>query len=148
MENKAFEHDVFIAYSSADGLIAQDLARRLTSDGLKVWIDSKMLLSGMPIAMQVDRGLENSRALVLCMSKSAFGKEWRRLEAETFRFRDPLNKGRRFVPLRLDDADIPNPLDQVSYVDWRKKGELSNYSQLLDACTPPKGPNVLNSTDL
>jgi hypothetical protein len=26
------------------------------------------------------------------------------LEAGTFRFRDPLNKERRFIPLRLDDS--------------------------------------------
>jgi hypothetical protein len=32
------------------------------------------------------------------------GSDWAQLEAGTFRFRDPLNKECRFIPLRHDDA--------------------------------------------
>lgn len=43
------------------------------------------------------------------MSAHAFGPNWEQLEAGTFGrgnlpFRDPLKKGRRFLPLRPDDA--------------------------------------------
>ena len=38
------------------------------------------------------------------MSANAFGSDWAQLEAGTFRFRNPLNQERRFIPLRLDDA--------------------------------------------
>jgi hypothetical protein len=93
---------------------------RLRTDGLKVWFDEWVL----PVASVHDRpgedgrsqsaatvakieeGLEHSRVLVLCMSAHAFGSDWAQLEAGTFRFRDPLNKERRFIPLRLDDAPI------------------------------------------
>ena len=52
-----------------------------------------------------DRGRAGAlRVLVLCMSANAFGSDWAQLEAGTFRFRDPLNKQRRFIPLPLDDA--------------------------------------------
>jgi hypothetical protein len=37
------------------------------------------------------------------------GSDWAQLEAGTLRFRDPLNKDRRFIPLRLDDAPIQAP---------------------------------------
>jgi hypothetical protein len=39
-----------------------------------------------------------------CLSAQAFGSDWAQLEAGTFRFRDPLNRERRFIPLRLEDA--------------------------------------------
>lgn len=42
--------------------------------------------------------------VVLCMSANAFGPDWALLESGTFRFRDPLNNERRFLPLHLDDA--------------------------------------------
>ena len=48
----------------------------------------------------IEEGLERCRVLVLCMSANAFGSDWARLESYTFRFRDPLNKERRFIPLR------------------------------------------------
>ncbi len=51
-------------------------------------------------------GLRRSRVLVLCMSANAFGSDWAQLESGTFRFRDPLNRERCFLPLRLDDAFI------------------------------------------
>ena len=42
---------------------------------------------------------ERSRVLVLCMSASVFGSYWAQLESGTFPFRDPLNKGSRFIPI-------------------------------------------------
>src|SRR6185369_13704132 len=73
-------------------------------DGLKVWFDEWVLKAGDSIPAKIEEGLEHSRVLVLCMSANAFGSDWAHLEADTFRFRDPLNKERRFIPLRLDDA--------------------------------------------
>ena len=52
------------------------------------------------------------------MSANAFGSDWAQLESQTFRFRDPLNKERRFLPLRLDDAPIKGSLAQFLYINW------------------------------
>ena len=54
--------------------------------------------------------------LVLCLSANAFGSDWAQLESGTFRFRDPLNKDRRFLPLRLDDAPIKGSLARSPYI--------------------------------
>ncbi len=51
------------------------------------------------------------------MSAQAFGADWAQLERYTFHFGDPLNKERRIIPLRLDDALIPRSLAQFKYVD-------------------------------
>ena len=64
-------------------------------------------------AAKLEAGLEHSRVLVLCMSAHAFDSGWAQLEAGTFRFRDPLNQERRFIPLRLDDAPIKDYVSQV-----------------------------------
>jgi hypothetical protein len=53
------------------------------------------------------------------MSASAFGSDWAQLEAGTFRFRDPLNRERRFIPLRLDDAPIKGSTARFLYINWR-----------------------------
>lgn len=74
--------------------------------------------------------------LVLCMSANAFGADWAQLEAGTFRFRDPLNKNRRFIPLRLDKALIKGSLAQFPYIDWLPKAREQEYAKLLNACRP------------
>jgi hypothetical protein len=52
------------------------------------------------------------------MSANAFGSDWARLEAGTFRFRDPLNNELRGIPLRLDDAPIKSSPAQFLYINW------------------------------
>src|SRR5438045_3090755 len=102
--SESFAYDVFLSYSSRDKEVVRSVAERLRGDGLKVWWDEWEIRAGDSIPSKIEDGLERSRVLVLCMSANAFGSDWSGLEAGTFRFRDPLNKERRFVPLRLDDA--------------------------------------------
>ena len=64
--------------------------------------------------------------LVLFMSAQAFGSDWAQLESGTFRFRDPLNKERRFLPLRLDDAPIKGFLAQFPYIEWLRRSASSS----------------------
>jgi hypothetical protein len=121
-----FQYDVFLSHSAKDKSVVRPLAERLRQDGLKVRFDewecpspsgaregSRRLGEGRgaeadSIPAKIEEGLEYSRVLVLCMSAHAFGSDWVQLESGTFRFRDPLNKERRFIPLRLDDANRNN----------------------------------------
>ncbi|MCE2753773.1 MAG: hypothetical protein LW720_18005 [Pirellula sp.] len=49
----------------------------------------------------------------------AFGSDWAMLESQTFRFRDPLDKQRRLIPIRLDDTQPPESLAQFAYAEGR-----------------------------
>jgi hypothetical protein len=113
-----FSYDVFLSHSAKDKVVVRPLAERLRMDGMKVWFDEWVLKPGDSIPSKVEEGLERSRVLVLCMSANAFGSDWAQLESGTFRFRDPLNKERRFLPLRLDDAPIKGSLAQLLYIKW------------------------------
>src|SRR4029434_4981133 len=90
----------------------------LRADGLQVWFDEWEIRAGDSIPAKIEEGLEHSRVLVLCMSAQAFGSDWTRLESYTFRFRDPLNKERCFIPLRLDAAPIKGSLAPILYIHW------------------------------
>jgi TIR domain len=113
-----FQYDVFLSHSAKDKAVVRDVAERLRQDGVQVWFDEWALKPGDSIPAKIEEGLERSRVLVLCMSAHAFGSDWAQLESGTFRFRDPLNKERRFLPLRLDDAPIKGSLAQFVYINW------------------------------
>lgn len=68
------------------------------------------------------------------MSQHAFGSDWAELESQTFRYRDPLNKARRFIPLRLDDAPVPGSLAQFLFVDWSSPEQEEEFQKLLESC--------------
>jgi hypothetical protein len=125
--------------------VVRPLAERLRADGLKVWFDEWVLKPGDSIPAKIEEGLERSRVLVLCMSANAFGSDWAQLESGTFRFRDPLNKERRFLPLRLDDTPIKGSLAQFLYINWRPADHEQEYPRLLTACRPETDAQTLMS---
>ena len=110
-----FPHDVFLSHSAKDKAVVRPLAERLRADGVKVWFDEWVLKPGDSIPAKIEEGLDRSRVLVLCMSAHAFGSDWAQLVSGTFRFRDPLNKERRFLPLRLDDMPFRGSASHFLY---------------------------------
>jgi hypothetical protein len=134
-----FKYDVFLSHSAKDKAVVRAVAERLRNDGLKVWFDEWVLKAGDSLSLgerarvrasQTEEGLEHSRVLVLGMSANAFGSDWAQLEAGTFRFRDPLNQERRFIPLRLDDAPVKGSPAQFLYTNWLPAGCLHSSTKL------------------
>ncbi len=77
MSDADFTHDVFLSHSSKDKDVVRPTAERLRADGLRVWFDEWVLKPGdsipAKIEAKIEKGLEHSRVLVLCMSAHAFG---------------------------------------------------------------------------
>ena len=136
----SFDFDVFLSHSSKDKPVVREIAARLKKDCVRVWFDEEQIKPGDSIPAKIEEGLERSRVLVLCMSANAFGSDWAQLESGTFRFRDPLNKDRRFLPLRLDEAPIKGYLAQFLYINWRSGALEEEYARLREACRPPARP--------
>src|SRR5437762_3928135 len=137
-----FPYDVFLSHSTKDKGVVREVAQRLRKNGLKVWFDEWVLKPGDSIPAKIEEGLEHSRVLVLCMSANAFGSDWAQLEAGTFRFRDPLNKERRFIPLRLDNAPIKGSLAQFLHINWPLANREQGFAKLFEACRPSVKPPV------
>ena len=123
-----FNYDVFLSHSSKDKDIVRAIVERLRADGLRVWFDEWELRAGDSIPAKIEEGLEASRVLVLCLSANAFGSGWARMESYTFRFRDPLNKERRFIPLGFNEA-----LADAIAVNLLTARERSKNEALADA---------------
>jgi hypothetical protein len=114
------------------------LAARLRDAGLRVWLDEWVIRPGDDIYLSIERGLEASRVLVLCLSQAALRSAWVDLERSATLFRDPSNVGRRFVPLLLDDCVLPDTLRRYKYIDFRTPSDEA-IKKLLEACgsAPP-----------
>lgn len=142
---ETFNYDVFISHSEKDKPAAHELAERLRRDGLRVWPgvfdDEWEIKPGDAILRKIQEGLEQSRTLVLLLSQHASASEWVTFEHHSALFRDPTNQQRRFIPVRLDDAEIQDALKQFAYVDWRQRDD-QQYAILRDACYPPRSADT------
>ena len=64
---KSPTHDVFLCHNSRDKLAVRELARQLTSRGLRVWLDESEIRPGTPNMTGLESGLRNSATIaVLC----------------------------------------------------------------------------------
>jgi hypothetical protein len=126
-------HDVFMSHDSLDKDVVRDLAIRLRDRGLRVWFDEWEVRTGDWIPDKIEVGLEDSRVLLFCNSEHAVGSAWAKVELQTFRFRDPLNRERRYVVLRLDDTPLTATLAPFLYIDWRD-GDADEFEKLVLAC--------------
>jgi len=145
-----FAYDVFLCHSSKDHAAALNIATRLANDGLRVALpDDKSLPLGAPD--DTEKSLIQSRTLVMLMSAEAFSADWEVLWRQTALFKDfgdPSNAERRFIPVRLDETEVKDVLEQFAYVDWRQESD-EQYAKLLGACRPPsKSANQLGDETL
>lgn len=138
--NDFFAFDVFLSYSSKDRATVEDIAERLREDGLKVWFDEWILKPGDNIMTALEEGLANARVIVGCISANFNRSDWTRLEIQAIRFRDPMNRERRFIPLRLDASPLDGFLEQFRYVSWLPELRDQEYPRLYAACAPDGGP--------
>ena len=132
-----FEYDVFVSHSAQDRDVARELAERLRGDGLSVWLAEWAIKPRSRIATrekQIAAALASSRALVLCLSEHSQGDEWAQLERQTIPFRDPEDRERQLIPLRLDRSELPVELRQVLAIDWQPEERERAYAQVLQAC--------------
>ncbi|MBF0415938.1 MAG: toll/interleukin-1 receptor domain-containing protein [Magnetococcales bacterium] len=128
-----YEFDVLLSYSSLDRVVVEKLAKKLDQDGVRVWFDVWMIKPGDPVYLSIQNALAASRLMLMFLSRNSLGADWPALEQGTAIFRDPTNKGRRFIPVRLDDSEFPGVLGQYSCIDYRQEGD-KNYYKILDAC--------------
>ena len=117
---REYKYDVFLSHSSDDKSLVRKLAALLKERGLRVWFDEWNIKPGDDIWYQVERGLGDSYALILCMTPSTFGSDWVTLERNTRLFLDPLNKDRRFIPLLMKSCKVPSTIQRYKYINGKK----------------------------
>lgn len=125
----------------------REIANRLESEGLRVWLDESQFNTSNPIIRKIDEGLMRSRKLLLCMSAHAHGSDWVKYEIDWFRARDPLNRAGRFIILRIDDSEIEEALQKYHYIDWQPTNRI--HEKLMAALKQPEAqtsqvPNVVD----
>ena len=117
---ESLTYNVFLGHSSIDKDLVRPIAERLRNHGLRIWFDEWVLKPVDSTPTKIEKGLERSRVLVLCLSASAVGYDWAQLVGGSFRFRDPLNQEHRFVSAPQPSAFILQPfLDAPSLAHWR-----------------------------
>ena len=118
--------DVFISYARSEQALAARVAKGLGAAGFNVWWDAD-LPAHRAYSEEIERNLEDARAVVVLWSKTAAQSEWVRAEADVAR------KSRKLVQASVDGSIPPLPFNQIQCADlkgWRGAASHAGWSKL------------------
>jgi len=124
---------VFLCHSSGDKEAARALHRRLQADGYSPWLDEVDLIAGQDWDLEIRKAVRSSHVILVLLSdasvkKAGYVQKEIRVALDAA---DEQPEGAIFIiPARLEDADVPERLARIQYVDLFKR---DGYAKLLKA---------------
>lgn len=128
---------VFLCHASQDKPIVRDLYQRLLTEGwIDPWLDEERLLPGQDWNLEIEKAVEVSDAIIVCLSSISVAKEGY-VQKELRRVLDvALEKlyGAIFViPVKLDECELPWQLRDRQALDYFPKSRQTSAYERLKA---------------
>jgi hypothetical protein len=129
----SFDHEtwhmsfhVFLSHSSADKPAVEELARRLTKEGIQAWLDKWNLIPGDPWQPAIEKALAESETCAVFVGPSGFGP-WQNEEMRAAIDQRVRDSGKRFrvIPIllpgakRAERSSLPTFLAATTWVEFR-----------------------------
>jgi hypothetical protein len=120
LNKKGVMKQIFISHSSKDKPFVRRLIKDLERAGYSTWLDENEIKVGDSIPESVHNAIANSIVVLIVMSNHSTESRWvtRETNAAYMEFAD--NSEKRLLPVILDDCEVPNPLRDLKYADFRK----------------------------
>jgi TolB-like protein/Flp pilus assembly protein TadD len=128
----ALGHDVFVSYASQDAAVANSIVENLEKHGCKCWIAPRDVKPGAQYADAIVRAINDAKAVMLVMSRSAVasshvGKEIERASS----------KHKSIIAFRIDAAPLNHALEyflsESQWIDVAKLGMTAALTKLAEA---------------
>lgn len=117
-----FEYDIAISFASENRQIANQIAKKLTKYGIKVFYDEFKIskLFGTNLYKKLTEVYsKKSHYCLMIISKSYIKKKWTRIELKIALARQLNDIHDYILPVRLDDTEVPGLSENTLYLDLR-----------------------------
>ena len=113
---------VFLCHASQDKPVVRELYQRLLAEKwIDPWLDEEKLLPGQDWNLEIEKAVETSDAVVVCVSSVSVAKEGyiQKELRRALRIAEEKLEGAIFVlPVRLDDCEKPRQLKDKQFLDY------------------------------
>lgn len=124
---------LFISHSSKDKFFVRNLAEKLVSEGVKVWIDEAEIKVGDSLLQKISEGIKDSDYLVIVLSQSSVNSNWVQKELQMAMTKEMMGN-RIILPILIESCEIPIFLNDKLYADFTHPDKFKNsFRQLLSA---------------
>jgi hypothetical protein len=113
---------VFLYHAPADKITARDLYLRLIQEGMDARVVKEKLLPGQDWKEELETAFHEADAVILCVSERFSREEFRQKEARLALdiVVEQLQDENFVIPARLEECDLPEPLQKWRPVDLFK----------------------------
>lgn len=136
VDSRASAVRVFLSHASEDKAgFVEPLARELAAMGVAPWLDIWEISPGDSLVKKLfEEGLDTVGAVIVVVSARSAAKPWVREELDAAVVRR-ITGSVRLIPVRLDNAPIPAPLQHLVWIsaDRTPEGIRSAAEQITDA---------------
>jgi len=126
---------IFLCHALEDKDRVFDLYRKLKKLGAAPWLDSEEILPGQEWNFEINKALDESDAILLCLSKRSVGKEGyvqREIRIALDRALE-MPEGRVFlIPVRLEECSLPQRISSYQWVDLFVPGGMEKLIKSLN----------------
>jgi tetratricopeptide (TPR) repeat protein len=123
--------NVFLSYRSVNRIWVVNLYDVLRQQGFEVFLDQVVLRGGDQLLRVLEDGLAKSQAGILIWSSASADSEWVRGEYETMNQQAIKKKNFCFVPVLLDDSELPPFAQNRVFFDFSGYPDGPNGGDLL-----------------
>lgn len=138
---------IFLCHSSADKPQVKILHDFLLKSGAAPWLDAEQLLPGQDWNLEINKALDDSDAILLCLSKKSVDKEGY-VQKEVRLALDralEMPEGRIFlIPARLEECNLPQRLKSYQWVDLFVEDGLEKLIKSLNLRAKHVGAKLLS----
>lgn len=141
---------VFLSHNHSDKSIVRLIGRRLIEHGLTVWIDEAEIKVGESLIQKISTSIARDvDYLFAFISKNSVNSGWVQKELSIAMNKQIKNKKLFVLPIRLDEVDMPDFLDDVKYADLTdvSKFEQAFYELLIGIDIPVNKVPSLHNLD-
>ena len=113
---------VFLCHASQDKPVVRELYRRLfAEDWIDHWLDEVKLLPGQDWNLEIEKAVETSDAVVVCVSSISLAKEGyvqKELRQVLDIALEKLYEAIFVIPVKLDNCELPRQLRDRQALDY------------------------------
>jgi adenylate cyclase len=138
--------DVFVSHNVRQKPWVREVVAQWRSLGLRVFFDEDSIEPGEPIDEGIERGLKNSRHVVLMISPQSVESPWVALEASLAIYADADAKKRRLIPVIIETTEpetIKYSIRRLNIIDLSDpKSRQARYRHLLEFLGVASGQGI------
>ncbi len=139
---------IFLCHSSGDKPEVKKLYEYFSKQGTNPWLDSEKLLPGQDWNYEINKALDDSDVILLCLSKKSVDKEGyvqREIRIALDRALE-MPDGRIFlIPGRLEECELPYRLQSYQWVDLFTENGMGNLVKSLNLRAKQLGARPLSA---